>query len=404
MPDTNSTTPILVRASVFDDVDDKRIVTALVDEYVNPLLERGYYTRSELPAKALQAYHVDYYKAQVANGGHGQFMGNSGMEPLLISDVREGLRSIGIKSFRDIFDDLVRLWSDKPDPAHAIAGNFGFGVPAAQENDLNDRFMNLECYKTLMPANGRWIKSWPELQVLPDEKWRDAIEHLTLQNPQADVRKYARLQANLSRVLSEPLQVAAQLLGHKLGILPLSLSGVGDPAAKAPDGRKVIGWRVSSQQAPLIMFLDDRDALLCGQYLPDGRMLTYALMAKIRNQLLTKKDMGAATTFADVTSKELGRLPSPLIAEAIELAARSQIVAAAALVCKRLKDELQSVAVLEKSGEGIWSWRIRAKSAQYFLELRSRDILVMSAESKPMFPLSFDEVDEFARAARSGQA
>lgn len=73
--------PILVRQSVFEDRDDKEIVSAVVDEYVNDLRQRGYYLKGELPANAMRSYNTDYYLAQVANGGHGQFMHNSGMPP-----------------------------------------------------------------------------------------------------------------------------------------------------------------------------------------------------------------------------------------------------------------------------------------------------------------------------------
>ncbi len=396
--------PILVRASVFDDVEDRRIVTALVDDYVNPLLERGFYLRTELPAKALQAYHVDYYMAQVANGGHGQFMGNSGMKPLLLGDVREGLRTIGLEPYISIFNDMERLWVDRPERARAIAGNFGFGDRAKEETSLDDRFFKSDCYKTLMPANGRWIKSWPELKILPDDKFRPAIEYLILENPRAEARMYARRHENLSGDLSQPLQVATQMLGRKLGIVPLNASGIGDPSAKAPDGRNAMGWHVSSQQQPLTMFLDEREAVLCERYLADGRKLTYVLMNEIRQQLLASKDLNATRAFTDVTHKEIGRLPVALIDEAIEVTKRAEILAAAALACQRLKDELQSVSVMEKSAEGMWIWRIQAKAAHYFLALPSRDMLVINSKSKPMFALSFSEVEKFARFVASGSA
>jgi hypothetical protein len=120
--------------------------------------------------------------------------------------------------------------------------------------------------------------------------------------------------------------------------------------------------------------------------------------------LLVNKELDSTRAFADVTHKELGRLPTAVAAEAIDVAARSQIVAAAGLVCQRLKVELQLVDVLEKSAEGIWFWRIRAKTAHYFLALRPRDMLILSTDSKPMFQMSFSEVDRFAHANGSGSA
>ena|SRR5688500_10236843 len=98
--------PIVVRRSVFEDADDWKIVSAVINEYVNPLMHRGYYLRSELPPNVMRSYHTDYYMAQVANGGHGQFMHNSRMEPLILRDIREGLAAIGIEHHVGLFRDF----------------------------------------------------------------------------------------------------------------------------------------------------------------------------------------------------------------------------------------------------------------------------------------------------------
>ncbi|WP_461331769.1 DMP19 family protein [Bradyrhizobium diazoefficiens] len=53
-------------------------LTEAVVYYVNEIQRVGVYKGRELPAVAMQAYHADYYLAQVNNGGHSQFIGNTG--------------------------------------------------------------------------------------------------------------------------------------------------------------------------------------------------------------------------------------------------------------------------------------------------------------------------------------
>src|SRR3954452_22579319 len=70
-------------------------LTGAVVDYVNQIQRVGVFTRGELPAAAMQAYHADYYLAQVNNGGHSQFIGNTGiaMLPTTSGDALAGLEA-----------------------------------------------------------------------------------------------------------------------------------------------------------------------------------------------------------------------------------------------------------------------------------------------------------------------
>ncbi len=59
-------------------------------DVVNYLLEEGA-EMTELSPEALASYHVDFYQAQVSNGGIDQFVANSDWVPEVVNRVIVGL-------------------------------------------------------------------------------------------------------------------------------------------------------------------------------------------------------------------------------------------------------------------------------------------------------------------------
>src|SRR5262245_18231912 len=83
------------------------LVKAVVD-FVNAMMSLGLYTRFEIPAKAVQAYHADYYLAQVNNGGHGQFISNCRDNlRFAVPDIRAGLGGMKADTHLPIFEELA---------------------------------------------------------------------------------------------------------------------------------------------------------------------------------------------------------------------------------------------------------------------------------------------------------
>src|SRR5262245_9600176 len=68
-------------------------------QFVNYMLGAGQFQPVEMIQEPIWSYQVDYYLAQVNNGGHGQYVGNSGittgkMGPT-IEATQRGLAAIG---------------------------------------------------------------------------------------------------------------------------------------------------------------------------------------------------------------------------------------------------------------------------------------------------------------------
>src|SRR5580693_7923058 len=87
---------------------DKAVTQAVVD-YVNDIQRKGVYPRHEMPAAAMQAYHAEYYLAQVKNGGHSQFIRNTGiaMLPTTAGDALAALQAMGAGAQHQILLEML---------------------------------------------------------------------------------------------------------------------------------------------------------------------------------------------------------------------------------------------------------------------------------------------------------
>ncbi|MEM9139438.1 MAG: DUF4375 domain-containing protein, partial [Pseudomonadota bacterium] len=101
---------IVPESATAPDAERYALITAVVD-YVNHMMEHGAYRRWELPAAAMQAYHCDYYYAQVTNGGHSQFIHNSRMQQGVLHDAEAGLKAMGAKVQLDCLRQM-RAWAE----------------------------------------------------------------------------------------------------------------------------------------------------------------------------------------------------------------------------------------------------------------------------------------------------
>jgi hypothetical protein len=355
--DAGSKLPILVRRSVFEDADDKRIVSALIDEFVNPLTQKGCYLTSELPPNALRSYHTDYYMAQVANGGHGQFMHNSDMKLPLLKNIREGLAAIGLEHFVGIFRDFESFVAAHPKRAAAVAANCGTGQPDPIQAELDKRFYAQDCYETLMPANGRWLKGLPELKVVADAEFAAAMEGLIAANPQREARQAVRHEEALNAALTNPIWVAGRLLCFEASCLPMLAVGGGDPSSITSDGEMVTGWHLQTGKGRKILQTGRETTFLCDTYLEDGTLLTDELMSRVGEQLASG-NYAEVSKLGKMSQRAIASIPTRDVESAIDAAKDIPVVLIAQMLVQRLGtgERLNSVfaAALHESGQWLW--------------------------------------------------
>src|SRR5262249_35681772 len=102
-----STDAIVVSDASFRSDEPGDIVESNIS-FLNALFAE-HLTADEVSSDALRSYYVDYYLAQVNNGGFSQFVYNSRWSPQCIAYVREGMRAMKAKQHLEVFEEGARL-------------------------------------------------------------------------------------------------------------------------------------------------------------------------------------------------------------------------------------------------------------------------------------------------------
>ena len=332
---SNPVEMILMTESAAGNKDPARVVFEHI-EFVNILLNQGAFFHEELPVNAMRSYYVDYYMAQVSNGGHGQFVGNSSWKPSLVRYVYEGLEAIGVKPYHRIFHDLHQLIESDPERAKAIGDACGFGESDPEIAKLDNRFFAQDASKIITIANANWLCGLPELKVVPDADYPSVMQTLLEANPQRSARLEERQLQQFEGFLTDPVRVASQLLCVEARCGPLFGVLAGVPGAVAPDGRQDIGWQIQSGAERYVVFIFDDMAMLC-----------------VRPQV--------GGSVGDERHEEVARIPASRIYSAIEAAKNTPIATVASLICAKLAidETLLDVFAFALDDRGDWQWGMR---------------------------------------------
>lgn len=162
--------PVVGRAA-YDSDDPMDTVYSLI-EVVNSLYQ-GLLTPDEVGDALLVHYYLDYYVAQVDNGGHSQFLANSlGVDSArMLTLIQQGLDHLALPAASDIWSRFVATTTGlSAEDLDAFAEGYlderGFH-PLAQLEALDDPFYG-GVGEELAEANARWLRSRPDLVVLDD--------------------------------------------------------------------------------------------------------------------------------------------------------------------------------------------------------------------------------------------
>jgi Domain of unknown function (DUF4375) len=180
------------------------LVSAVVD-FMNEIQSSGVYARHELPAALVQAYHADYYLAQVNNGGHSQFIHNTGtMLPTTGADALAGLAAMGARAQHQTLAEMM-AWVEA-NPEETAAQN-GFSVRAPLLDQLDERFYEAQRHTPMAELSAKWIAGWPELRVVAADQYAGEIERLAHLNPHLEARRIWQSVEQLRFQMTDPLQI-----------------------------------------------------------------------------------------------------------------------------------------------------------------------------------------------------
>ena len=141
--------------------------------YVNTAIRSGGVGYAQLPLDAARMYWMDYYVAQVINGGHSQYIRNSHLLLFGLSYAREGLVKTGITPLLKLFDEFVAwIWAN-PETAQRQTG-FGKNIPTElEEFDRRLYAFGADEYRKIAAS---WINEWPELCIVAEHELTGQIE------------------------------------------------------------------------------------------------------------------------------------------------------------------------------------------------------------------------------------
>ncbi|TIR14681.1 MAG: DUF4375 domain-containing protein [Mesorhizobium sp.] len=181
-----------------------------VMQFVVTIVSKGLYRHSEINPKAMEVFHADQYSLEVKNGGHSQFIHNAGSEiHTMIANARAGLSACGAKGQLATLEKMSAWIAKHPDEA---AKQTGFEGGRDDFLDaLDDAFYEADDAMPMEDLLARWIASWPDLQIVDDDNYDDAIDRLVLSNPQREARLFHDSVGKLVRQMLSQREVGAGL-------------------------------------------------------------------------------------------------------------------------------------------------------------------------------------------------
>jgi hypothetical protein len=204
--------------------------------FINALFDECL-TEAEVSAEALRSYYVDYYLAQVNNGGFSQFVYNSRWNPQCIEYVREGMRAMKAKQHLEVFEEgaeLVKKLGSKGLKAYLASEYFGENTERDKLNGVNDRFMDVEKKEDLLTLNAAWLRRHPKLLVLEVEEMKEEVRRRGQALPDREQR-VAEARANEPRYM-KLIRALCERAGQKLERVT-----AGDPT-RVHEGVRTLAW------------------------------------------------------------------------------------------------------------------------------------------------------------------
>ena len=169
---------VLLTKESFDDPDPVAAVSTNIT-ITNHFLQMYRYRVEELPPEAIESYSVDFYLAQVNNGGHEQFAHNAAGQPNTWKFARSGLEAMGASEHLKAFDRFKTIIDRGDSRARDLISRGGFGAVDAEVEEIDAAFHAANTAAQLAELNGNWLKSRPNLRVLPATELEEYINRFS---------------------------------------------------------------------------------------------------------------------------------------------------------------------------------------------------------------------------------
>lgn len=367
--------------------------------FVNAMVDEGGYLMSELPPNALRSYYVDYYCAQVHNGGLGLFVGNSGWKPETIENCITGLEAMGLHKHLRLFRSLKSLLESDPERAQQIADGRGFGDIDPGVSKLDDKFFELDADGEIQAANSKWLRGLDELRVVRDAEYEDILEGLYAHNAQREARLAARQRAALQGKLQDSLQAGARLMCWEAWNVPVREVAGGAFGRSAPDGRRTIAWRIHTETGCHHVFVLPDCLYLCDLYLPDGTKFSAEILEESRRSLSGDGPLNLPSPDPD-REVEVLKIDESMVAGAIGASKNLPVSSAAYLLCAAIEpseDLVDSGPILDQTRK-FKTWSVVTGEGVRLMSFDDAGAQLTTKTGDPLARVTNAEIEELVKA------
>ncbi len=246
---------ILVTSESLEDGDSYSIIESNMDT-VNALVDR-LVEYEEITPEALKSYFVDYYLAQMMNGGFAQFIHNCGCDGSIIEHVQEGLASMKAERHAALFEQCLQIIEEmsEDDLDEFLESDF-FGENPGRDalNVHNEAFYALNQSEDLVELNSAWLRQHPQLQAVDADEMDDVLDEIVEQIPNLEEREREAEESvpRYARVIEALCDVAGQELDQVTA---------GDPSHQY-QGQQVVAWHFLTDDGHFYMLDLGNEALM----------------------------------------------------------------------------------------------------------------------------------------------
>lgn len=253
--------PVVLTSSSIEAGDEETVEAnvSIVDAMHQALLRT-----EEISPVAVRSYYVDFYLAQVLEGGFAQYVFMTLDRDDTDTLIREGLVGMGATAHLDLFNRTAEFYDvlSAEDREQYLDGGLDDGDPApvavVRMEELDGEFEELLESENVTALNAAWLRSQPDLVALDDEdvdahiaRLVDLIPDLAERQAEADAEALAEA-PDFEVIIRELCGVA----GYELEKITM-----GDPNY-VYDGVKTLAWHFSTDHGDFLMVEEEDEAFM----------------------------------------------------------------------------------------------------------------------------------------------
>lgn len=251
---------LYVSQEAIDSDDELELIWSNID-IINLCFE-SYLNEDELLPDALYSYYVDYYMAQMNNGGFPQFIYNIGNNQIVLDYVQKGLEKIQAEGHLELFEQAVDALNKltEVELQQFLSGDY-FGDDDTPQhhilNQIEEKFDELsDTTETLSELNSQWLKQHPLLTAIDDEQIEQLLHEIEQKIPDLEQRKQIAYE-NRPRYI--------KIIDALCEKMAMELEGIhaGDPTFEY-QGETYLAWYFSTNKGVFCMIEleDEQHAIL----------------------------------------------------------------------------------------------------------------------------------------------